>query len=176
MGMPDLGLFAFRTSHQLQNYVNWRPDPQASATDALQQNWTYRFPYAFPPFCLVGQCLRKAIRHQNQMILVAPVWVSQPWYPMLLGMSIQEPILLPNEETLLKNPKGECHPLLLNAPLRLGAWLVPGKTRQQRIFQQQLPYSSLEPGQRELDQVTTRVGESLHAGVVNGRSILFHVI
>ena len=56
-----------------------------------------------------------------------------------------------------EEPQGECHPLLLNASLRLGAWLVSGKARQQRIFQQQLPYSSLEPGQRELDQVTTRV-------------------
>ena len=58
-GKPDIDLFASRISHQLPKYMSWRPDPGSCAVDALQQSWTHRALYAFPPFCLIGQCLRK---------------------------------------------------------------------------------------------------------------------
>ena len=176
LGFPEIDAFASRTSHQLAKYFSWKPDPYSVATNAFQQDWTYKFLYAFPPFSLVGRCLRKAIRHQNRLLLITPVWVTQTWYPLLLEMTVRHPILLPQQKSLLKNPKGEFHPLLLNSSLRLAAWLVSGKVKDQQDFQRQLPTLSPELDPKELELVTTRVGESLVAGVVRGKLIHFHVI
>ena len=176
LGTPEVDLFASRTSHQLQNYMSWKPDPQSSGTNALLQNWNFRFPYAFPPFCLIGQSLQKVNKHKNRMIIITPVWVSQPWYPLLLSMSIQNPILLPPNQNLLMNPMGEFHPLLLNSTLRLAAWLVSGRLKPRRDFQAQLPRLYPEQDPRVLESVTNRPGESLLAGVLQDKLVHFVVI
>ena len=56
---PTVGLFASRLSHQLPQYVAWKPDPNSIATDAMQQCWNKMFPYGFPPFSLINQILKK---------------------------------------------------------------------------------------------------------------------
>ena len=75
--------------------------------------------YAFPPFSLIGRVLRKVEVDQATLLVVAPVWQGQPWFPKLLQLSIRNPILLPFQKDMLKNPRGESHPLLLNSSLRL---------------------------------------------------------
>ena len=47
-GMPKVGLFASKLSHQLTQYFAWKPDPFSQVTDALQQIWGNQFFYAFP--------------------------------------------------------------------------------------------------------------------------------
>ena len=64
-GTPDMDLFASRISHQVQAYMAWKPDPGSRATDALQQSWKYLFPYAFPPFSLIGRVLAKVRKRKN---------------------------------------------------------------------------------------------------------------
>ena len=39
MGQCQLNIFANLLNHQLQNYVSWRPNPFAVATDAFQVLW-----------------------------------------------------------------------------------------------------------------------------------------
>ena len=58
----------------------------ALAVDAMQQNWAQRRPYAFPPFSLVGRILKKVNIERVTVLLVAPVWQTQPWYPILVQM------------------------------------------------------------------------------------------
>ncbi len=53
-------------------------------------------------------------------MLVAPVWKSQPWYPLLLHLCIASPILLPQYPGLLSR-QGETHPL---TNLQLAGWLL----------------------------------------------------
>ena len=48
LGTPEIDLFASRTSHQLTSYMSLKADPNCRAVDALQQNWSRIFPYAFP--------------------------------------------------------------------------------------------------------------------------------
>ena len=175
-GTPQIDLFASRTSHQLKDYYSWRPDPHSRATNALCQNWTYKYLYAFPPFCLIGQCLQKTIKHQNRLIIITPVLTTSPWYPLLLEMCIKAPILLPQQQNILLNPKGETHPLIRNSTLRLAAWLISGKTAEQINFQEQLTNFSLHPDQKELEKITSQTGKSLHAGAVKGKLIPFRVI
>jgi len=53
--------------------------------------------YAFPPFCLISSCLAKVREERAQIVLVTPIWQAQAWYPLLLQMSIEDPVLIPNE-------------------------------------------------------------------------------
>ena len=106
-GMPQIDLFASKACHQLPKYMSWKTDPLSIASDALSQDWRFKFLYAFPPFCLIGQCLRKAICHQAKMIIVVPVWSAQPWYPLLLQMAISCPLIFPSRPDLLRSPGGK---------------------------------------------------------------------
>ena len=171
-----IDLFASRTSHQLPAYMSWRPDPGCMAVNALQQTWTHRALYAFPPFCLVGQCLRKTQADRARLTIVTPLWTSQSWFPTLLGMSVAKPLLLPTSKNLLKGPKGEAHPLLVNKTLQLVAWRVSWEKKEQDNFQKQCPLLSPELEQSQLEKVTNRAGGSSAVGVVNDRLILPHVL
>lgn len=175
-GHPDVDLFASRTSHQLRPYMSLKPDPDCLKVDALQQNWAHWFPYAFPPFNMIGRVLRKAQKQRINMILIAPLWHSQPWYPLLLEMAIGEPILIQGGEDLLLNPQGEKHPLILNGTLRLSAWLVSGRHHQTESFRRGLNHSWLVPDQSEHDLITTHPGKNLVAGVINDKLIQFRVL
>ena len=55
------------------------------------------------------------IKHEcvSLLILIAPVWSTQPWYPELLNPYVKEPVLLP-QATGKRNydkPKQYCRPI-----------------------------------------------------------------
>ena len=54
----------------------------------LLQDWSQVRGYANPPWCLVGKVLAQVQSQQAHIVLVAPVWKTQPWYPMLLSMLV----------------------------------------------------------------------------------------
>ena len=110
-------LFATRLTCQLKQYISWRPDPKAVHTDALNVNWLALKGYAFPPFNLLPVVLNKVLADQTELVLVAPVWQARPWWPLLLSLLTQEPVLLPNKKYLLINPSNpdQVHP---NVPTR----------------------------------------------------------
>jgi len=150
-------------------------DPEASAIDAFQQEWENMLPYAFPPFSLIGRVLRKLNNHTStDMIMIAPVWTTQPWYPLLLEMSMENPIILPRRENLLLNPKGETHP---NAgKLQLAAWKVSSRDSKRREFRRRLLTSSATNVGNQHSIVTTAPGRSSLAGSWNGVIIHFDAI
>ena len=139
-GQPDTDLFASRVSHQLERYFSWTQDPNCIAVDAFYQNWEPLFPYAFPPFCLITKVLRQAkVQAVREMVLITPLWPSQPWYPFLLSMAISPPRILPSFPLLLENPTEEgIHPLLQNSSLSLVAWMVSGIDWKPREFRERL--------------------------------------
>ena len=79
------------------------------------------------PFCLVGRFPKKVKKEQASLLLVAPAWQSQAWYPCLLQMSIKNPILLPKWPNLLKNPAGENHSLVQTTLCSCGMNSIRGK-------------------------------------------------
>ena len=134
-GKMDVDLFAARHNHQLKNYYSYRPDPGATAVDAFSQNWNHLYPYAFPPFLLVGRTLQKIRRERVQRaVVIAPTWPRQPWFPLLLEMIIDQPIYLPQSKSLLQSPLETTHPLLVENRLHLAAWLVSGILYKTRNF------------------------------------------
>ena len=176
LGRCDLDLFATRLNTQLEKFVSWRPDPEAIGVDALVLRWTEWKGYAFPPFCLIGKCLKKVREDKALLVLVAPVWRSQPWYPALLELLIDFPLILPADPALLTDHSGKPHPLIATGQLQLAAWKLSGVDRLQREFQKKLP-NCWPPDGVEAQILPTRVpGSDGSAGVLNGQWIPFHVL
>ena len=140
MGMPAIDLLASRLSNQTEKCFHWKPDPHSLATDAMQQEWNQEILYAFPQFSLIQKVLCKIAKERvSKVILITPAWQTQPWYPNLLAMLFSQPFLLPISPGVLKNPKGEYHPLVINKSLVLVAWKVTGKPWLSQAFQNDLP-------------------------------------
>ena len=94
LGRPDIDLFASRVNHQILEFVSWRPEPNAVATDAFDLSWNYHLSYLFPPFSLIPLCLKKILRDQAECTLTAPARKSRPWYPILLSMLSPQALLI----------------------------------------------------------------------------------
>ena len=172
----NVDLFATRLNHQLPQYVSWRPDPFALGTDAMQIPWTRLKGYAFPPFVLISKILRKVREERTMILLIAPVWESQAWYPTLLSMLVDYPILLPAHSDLLTDPFGQHHPLVLAGQLQLAAWTLSGEVTQQKEFQEKLQSSCSLDGAKAPIPHTRVLGRSGSAGVCRGKWIPFHAL
>ena len=161
-------LFASTTNQQLQWYASWRPDPGATAVDALSLDWAEVQGYAVPPFSLIGRCVQKLQRQQVPcLVLVAPLWTGQPWFPLLLQTAISPPRLLPAEPELLTDPTGQIHPLIQAGTLHLAAWMLSGNVSTVRTFQRQLARSYLPHGGGQQSGTTPQPLDSGVAGAVN---------
>ena len=101
MGPCQVDLFASRLTWQLPRYYSWRIDPEAEAVDAFTQDWSYHRGFANPPWCLIPQCLSQAHAQKARLILLTPLWPTQPWYPVVLDMLEDIPRLLPTQEDLI---------------------------------------------------------------------------
>jgi len=134
LGTPSIDMFASRLNYQLTSYVSWGPDPHALAIDAFTLDWTDHFLYAFPPFSILPHFLQKLETDQAQAILIAPNWSTQPWYPKLTRLLIQEPLLLPRHTSNVHLPfnLGKNHPL--GKHLRLMACLLSGDPSKVKAF------------------------------------------
>ena len=76
-----MDLFASQLTHQLKNYVSWRPDPGATATDAFTLDWTKFMGYVNPPWNLVGRVLTHVRSQQAKVTLIAQIWSSAETIP-----------------------------------------------------------------------------------------------
>ena len=169
-GPLEIDLFASRLTHQLPRFFSWRPDPQAEAVDAFQQDWSQLRGYANPPWCLVGRVLNKVRTQQAQLVLVAPVWRGQSWYPVLLGMLREFPRLLSPQQAQMQ--RGGQQRAEEFTP-QLAVWPVSGKNSETVAFQQRLLTSCWHPGGRSPHKPTTPCSTSGLAGVLNGIVIPF---
>ena len=106
-GPVEVYLFASRLTHQCQAYLSWRPDPYALATNAFLQDWSGMRGFAKPPCNLIERVLAQIQAQKAQVILITPVWWTQPWYLVLLRMLIDLPRLLPHPIQGIDN-KGLC--------------------------------------------------------------------
>ena len=64
-------------------------------------------------FSLIQRVLCKMAKEKvSTVILITPAWQTRPWYLNLLTMSFSQSFLFPMSPGVLKNPKGEDHPLV----------------------------------------------------------------
>jgi hypothetical protein len=77
----------------------------------MSLSWDGMFVYAFPPFCFLLQVLLKIMQSDCKIILIAPAWPKQAWFPELLLLSCARPLKLPFRRDLLSQFKGKViHP------------------------------------------------------------------
>lgn len=132
LGKPDVDLFASYNNYKCSTYCSWRPDPKASFVDAFSFEWKGSHFYAFPPFAVVGKVLQKIRDEQSMLIVVAPSWSSQPWYPYYMSMAVSEILYLgPNRNLLICPYSSESHPL---KSLRLMAAVLSGQRSNPKGF------------------------------------------
>ena len=147
----------------------YAPDQPAQLIHKIQDLQAY----AFPPFALIGRCLQKIRQERATVVLIAPVWPTEAWYPWLPEMLMQCPILLPSHRSLLQDPFDREHPLLIKKQLELAAWKVSGVPTQVQAFQAELQRLSRQGGGKEPIQPISQAGLNGPAGVIEGVSIPF---
>ena len=75
------------SNSHLPQFMSPIPEPRAQAVDALSQDWQGRSMYMFPPFPLLNKVIQKLRSTQTaEVILVAPWWPKQSWFPHLLRL------------------------------------------------------------------------------------------
>ncbi|KAK7110241.1 hypothetical protein V1264_014151 [Littorina saxatilis] len=119
-GKPMVDLFATRFSRRLPF-----PDPEAWETNALEIEWSGLVAYAFPPFHLLSKVLRKADLEKPCLLLVAPWWPSQQWFPDLLRLADGPLFPLDVKRGDLVQPRSGV-PHENPQSLRLHAWKLSG--------------------------------------------------
>jgi hypothetical protein len=134
---PQVDLFAANWNRQLELFASWQHQPEAMAVDAFSLNWSLFLGYAFPPFSLIQRCLNKIRKDRAEMVLIAPIWPAQPWYPVLLSLVCEPPRILPTCSGILSDPLGCPHPLVSSRTLSLAAWRLSGDDMRPRAFREE---------------------------------------
>lgn len=116
-GKMDLDLFASSQNALAPRFVSLKADPDAYYVDAFSRPLPKDLKvFANPPFILIPRLLAKVRGERALLFLLAPVWPSQPWWPLLTRMMIPPPpLLLPRSHDLYLPPRG---PLSQQAPFR----------------------------------------------------------
>ena len=117
-----IDLFATSLNHRFPVYFAPLQDPMSAGTDSLLQNWENLQGYAFPPFPLIRKVLNKMRQTRGcHLTLIAPFWPQKEWFPDLLELLVEPPLLLPRRRDLLRQP--HFHRFHLNPQgLQLHAW------------------------------------------------------
>ncbi|XP_057211386.1 uncharacterized protein LOC130567370 [Triplophysa rosa] len=94
-------------------------------TDTLTTRWPDTRLYAFPPVKILPLVLCKIREERASVILVAPFWPNQPWFPDLRELLVSSPWRIPLRGDLLSQANGSIwHP---NPDLwSLHAWPLQG--------------------------------------------------
>jgi hypothetical protein len=134
-GPFQVDLFASGATYQIPVFCSRIPDLKALASDAFQLNWTDRVLWAFPPLPLIHKVLAQlSIQPARLLVLLAPLWPSQSWFPVVLRSLCFPPLLLPVRSDLLMQ-NGACH---WNPRIQWVAWPLSGLTSKTEAFLQQL--------------------------------------
>jgi hypothetical protein len=137
---PEIDLFACRLNPKVERYCAWLPDPEAEYIDAFSGFWGGdRIVYAFPPFGILGQVLKKFIEDEAEGLVIVPFWITKPWFTQWGRLLIDEPVMInvdSNEVLYLPYRTNKEHPL--KGDLRLLAGVLSTKACKQRAFLREL--------------------------------------
>ena len=147
MGQIDIDLFASKGNCKNPVFISYVPEKDALAVNAFSVMWKYTLHYAFPPFSIIGRVIQKMCQDKAEMILVAPLFPSQPWFPTLLRQISGQSYVLPKSEKVLYLPgTPKQHKL---KKMRLGAFRLSGNASSVLAYQCKLQTSSCSHGDRQ---------------------------
>ena len=92
---PVVDAFASRLNNKLKRYYSYTPDPFSEVVDCFTVSWSGTNMYCYPPCSCLGKTLRKIILDVARVLIVAPFWPSQPWFPLLGSLLVSNPVLIP---------------------------------------------------------------------------------
>ena len=150
-GLPHVDLFASRTNKKVPVYVSWLPDPGSFAVDAFSLKWDrFKLLYCFPPFSKIWMTINKIKQEKVTAILIAPLWPTQSWYPAILQLLVDLPIVFQATHNRLYLPHKPdlVHPL--HPSLYLMAIKISGDTLHHTTFLHRLKTSSSHHGTHPL--------------------------
>lgn len=168
---PKVDLFATHGNARLPIFVSLRPEPLALATDALAISWSHMDAYAFPPFPLIQLTLEK-VRVDSSMVLtlVAPRWPAKAWFPLLLSLLIDQPIVLPDIPDLLSQVDGTVP--MSPALYHLHAWRLSSDRLKRNNFLSVCPKICQTQSDSPLLPCMSHDGDSTVVGVTDGALIM----
>lgn len=170
LGRPNIDLFASEANAQLPTYCSWRLDPYAFAIDGLSIPWGGILAYAYPPVVLIPKVIMKMLQEPCRVLLIAPLWPGRAWFPRLLDLLCETPILLPDREDLLTQRRGRnVHPE--PGLFKLVAWPLSSVPCEAGAFHEQLRGSSRGPSAGRQGRSTHVASELLSVGVLRGKRI-----
>ena len=144
----------------------WRPDPLPEGMDAFTQDWSQFQGYVNPPRCLILRTLSMIQREEARVLLIAPVWRTLPWYPLILQLLVKIPRLLPEGKEMVVLPTQKDFIMPKGVP-QLAAWPLSGKSANQEAFQRELLIYSQHPGGARPPEVMKAFSNAGIAGVRN---------
>ena len=163
-GTPEVDMFATLSNSHLPRFMSPVPEPRALAVDALSQDWQGRSMYMFPPFPLLSKVVQKLRSTQvAEVILVAPWWPSQPWFPHLLRLCVEHPLFLPYRQDLLSQQDQKY--ISDGKSFHLHVWRLSCDTTKQQAFQTRSLGSRQPLGDPRPIACTTTDGVVLHDGL-----------
>lgn len=128
-GFPTVDLFATRMNAKCPQDCSRAGIGRNSKGDAFLNNWSHQLLSAFPPTPLISRLLEKILMDKATVILIAPFWPRQTWFPYLHHMSARRPFPLPKRRDLLvQNRQRLFHPQI--DLLALMAWFLVGSNKQ----------------------------------------------
>ena len=138
-GTPVVDRFATVHNMHLPQFMALVPEPRALTIDALSQDWQGRSMYMFPPFLLLNKVIQKLRTTQTgEVILIAPWWPSQPWFPHLLRLSVDHLLRFFQYSRDLLSQQGY---ISSGKSYHLHAWrLLCSTTKQQHFQGRSLPH------------------------------------
>ena len=138
-----MDIFASSENHKLPLYVSYLPDSNAFAVNAFSLHWK-ELNYAFPPFSLLGPIIKKVNEDNAELVLIAPLFITQAWFPQLLRLVRAQSYILPKVNKILSLPgKKKTHPL---TSMRMAAFRIAGDISNLLEYHRKLPKSSWNHG------------------------------
>ena len=147
MGHSEVDLFASAKNNKHKLYISYIPDYGAIAVNAFSILWNYKLHYAFPPFSIIGRVLQKMCEDKAELILVAPLFPSQPWFPQILQQISGPSFVLPKTAQILYLPGTKRKHRLTT--MRLGAFKLSGNALLVQEYRKKLQISSCSLGDQQ---------------------------
>ena len=105
-----------------------------------------------------------------RLVVITPLWNTQPWFPTILSLLEDYPRLLPTRTDLVILPTGQEFIMKQGVP-ELIAWPISGNPLHHKEFLHRLQTSSCPPGGLRPSRTTTHCLPNGQIGVSNGTGI-----
>lgn len=135
---PQVDAFASTDNNKLPLFCTRNYHHLAWRIDAFAFPWTGLYIYAFPPWGLIRRVLLKVMEDRAEVLLLAPCWPNQPWFPLMVSLLVDCPFRLPtSKQKLLTQRRGTIWYRDLTT-LHLSAWRLSGRKCRRQAFHETL--------------------------------------